>query len=122
MQTDYQDIDQLEETQESAPRAVPFAAIAKIKHIQADNVYIKTTFVPQHVKFYNKRTPDTHVAILAHGEILMDDGETQTRFRAPANYVIPANHRFSFYTIKDCVFYCVHATPETDLEKLDQIY
>ena len=122
MHTDLQEVEQTVETPELVPKPVPFAAISKVNHIQSDNVYIKSTYVPKNVKFYSKRTPDNHVAILGFGEILMDDGEKQTRFRAPANYVIPAKTRVAFYTITDCVFYCVHATEETDLDKLDQLY
>jgi len=115
------ELDQLDEQQK--PRAVPFSAVSKVKHIQASGVYIKTTFVPKDIKFYTKRTPDDHVAILAHGEILMIESEDkQTRYRAPANYVIPANRRIAFYTLSDCVFYCVHATDETNIEVLDRIY
>jgi hypothetical protein len=130
MNNDLQEVDQYKELAEldqadepSVPKPVPFAAVSKVKHIQADGVYIKTTFVPKDVKFYTKRTPDSHVAILAHGEILMIETEDkQTRYRAPANYVIPANSRIAFYTLTDCVFYCVHATDETNVDVLDRIY
>lgn len=130
MNTNHQEVDQFNELAEldqadepQGPRSVPFSAVSKVKHIQADGVYIKTTFVPKDIKFYTKRTPDDHVAILAHGEILMIESEDkQTRYRAPANYVIPANRRIAFYTLTDCVFYCVHATDETNIDVLDRIY
>jgi hypothetical protein len=123
MQTDLQDIEQTQEPYELVPKHVPFAAISKVKHIQADGVYIKTTFVPKNVKFYSKRTPDEHIAILAHGELLMILSEDEVvRYQAPASYVIPANSRIAFFTVTDCVFYCVHATQETDLVELDKIY
>jgi len=119
MQENYQDAEQLQTT---GPVSVPFASISKVKHIQANGVYIKSTFVPMNVKFYSKRTPDEHVAILAHGELIMDDGTNKVCFSSPATYTIPANSRIAFYTRTECVFYCVHATEETDLDKLDRIY
>lgn len=122
MQTDLQEIDQQVDTQPTEPQSVPFAAISKVKHIQADNVYIKSTYVPKNVKFYTKRTGDNHVAILAYGELVVEDGTDKSRLRAPANYVIPADRRLAIYTLTDCVFYCVHATPETDLTALDRKY
>ena len=122
MQNDLQDIDQQVEIPRTEPQTVPFAAISKVKHIQAENVYIKSTYVPKNVKFYTKRTGDDHVAILAYGELIVEDGDVKTRFHAPANYVIPANRRLTIYTLTDCVFYCVHATPETDLEVLGRRY
>jgi hypothetical protein len=124
MQTESQNIEQQQpEAQEPRVKTVPFAAISKVAHIQADNVYIKSTYVPRQVKFYTKQTPDSHVAILAHGEILMLPQDADpVRYRAPASYVIPANSRIAFVTLEDCVFYCVHATQETDLDVLDNIY
>jgi hypothetical protein len=123
MQTDLQDIEQTQEPYELVPKQVPFAAISKVKHIQAEGVYVKTTFVPKNVKFYSKRTPDEHIAILAHGELLMIRTEDDVvRYQAPASYVIPDNSRIAFFTVTDCVFYCVHATQETDLIELDKIY
>lgn len=122
MQTELHQHEHDNDTDELVPTPVPFASISKTKHVQAEGVYIKTTLVPKNVKFYNKRTPDSHVAILAHGSIIMDNGETKIQFQAPANYIIPANSRIAFYTVTDCVFYCVHATKETNLDELDRIY
>ena len=122
MQTIEHEVEQNQETQVEEPKRVPFAAVSRVKHIQADNVYVKSTFVPKNVKFYTKRTNDSHVAILAFGELVVEDGDQRSRLLAPANYVIPANSRIAIYTLTDCVFYCVHATPETDLEVLDKMY
>lgn len=122
MQTDLQETQQTVEPTQPVPRSVPFAAVSKTKHIQAEGVYIKSTLVPKNIKFYTKKTPDSHIAILAYGSILMDNGETQTQFQAPANYLIPANSRIAFYTLTDCVFYCVHATDETNIDVLDRTY
>lgn len=113
---------EVEQLQDAGPKQVPFASISKVKHIQSEGVYIKSTFVPANVKFYSKRTPDDHVAILAHGELIMDDGSNKVCFSSPATYTIPANSRIAFYTRTECVFYCVHATEETDLNELDRIY
>ena len=122
MHTDLQEVEQPVENSELVPRPVPFAAISKVNHIQTDNVYIKSTYVPKNVKFYSKRTPDNHVAILAFGELIVEEGDKKSKLIAPANYVIPANSRVAIYTLTDCVFYCVHATQETDLEVLDRMY
>ena len=57
----------IEQPQESEPRAVPLAAVAQIKHIQADGVYVKAYFVPRGTKLYSKLFPTDHVTILAMG-------------------------------------------------------
>jgi len=128
MQDNIQELEQnqvaedLEQPKVSKFKRVPFASISKLKHIQSDGVYIKATYVPANVKFYTKHTPDNHVAILAYGQLVMLDGEQKTHFSAPATYVIPSNSRIAFFTLTECVFYCVHATQETDLDTLDRIY
>jgi hypothetical protein len=108
--------------EQAMPRPVPLAAVAKIKNIQATGVYIKTYFVPRGTKLYSKFFPTDHVTILAHGSILMDDGDTQTKYIAPAHYVFPANKRIGIITLEDSVWYCVHPTEETDLELLEKKY
>lgn len=102
---------------------LPFKALAKIKNIQAENIFIKASCVPKNIKFYNKRTPDEHVVILAQGEVVgFDENMVATRYVAPASGVIPANTRMVWYTVEDSVFYCVHATSETDPDVLDKKY
>lgn len=121
MQTETQPAQEIE-TQESRPRAVPLSAVAKLKHIQADGVYIKAFFVPKATKLYSKFFPKDHVTILAYGSILMIDGETQTKYAAPAHHVFPANRRIAIITLEDSVWYCVHPTDETDISVLEKKY
>ena len=98
------------------------ADVAKIKHIQSDDVYIKTYFVPQGMKLYTKQFPNEHVSILAHGSVVVNDNGVKTRFVAPAHYVFPANRRVSIITLENAVWYCVHPTDVTDLETLQELY
>lgn len=112
----------IEQPQESEPRAVPLAAVAQIKHIQADGVYVKAYFVPRGTKLYSKFFPTDHVTILAMGSIAMEvDGEMK-RFVAPAHHIFPANRRIPIFVVEDSVWYCVHATDETDLSVLEKKY
>lgn len=107
----------------SSGNPLPFSALAKIKNIQAENIFIKASCVPKNIKFYNKRTPDAHVVILAQGEVVgFDENNIATRYIAPASGVVPANTRWAWYTMEDSVFYCVHATSETDPDVLDKKY
>lgn len=121
MQTESQIAEQ-PSAEQPQPRAVPLAAVAKIKNIQAEGVYIKTYFVPKGTKLYSKFFPVEHATILAHGSVMMDDGETQVRYVAPAHYIFPANRRISIITLEDSVWYCVHPTDETDLAILEKKY
>jgi len=129
MNTNLQELDQFNELTEldqqeepPVPRSVPLAAVATMKHIQADGVYIQAYLVPKGTRLYSKFFPTDHVTILAHGSILMDDGETKKRYVAPAHHIFPANRRIAIVTIEDSVWYCVHATDETDLTTLEKKY
>lgn len=104
------------------PRAVPLAAVAKIKSIQADGVYVKAYFVPRGTKLYSKFFPTDHVTILAMGSIAMEVDDQMTKYVAPAHYVFPANRRIPILVLEDSVWYCVHATEETDLVELEKRY
>ena len=119
MQTDLQEIEQNTAAQ---IKRVPFAAVSETKDIQAPGVYAKATFVRKNVKFYTKKSSVDHVAILAFGEMLLDDGTIKTHLRAPAHYIVPAETKVSCYALTECVFYCIHATEETDVDKLNQLY
>lgn len=104
------------------PTRRALADVAKIKHIQSDDVYIKTYFVPKGMRLYSKQFPTEHVTILAYGSVLVDDNGVKTRFVAPAHYVFPANRRVEITTLEDSVWYCVHPTDVTDLETLQELY
>ena len=101
---------------------VPFAAVSEQKHIQSAGIYAKATYVRKNVKFYSKKLPTDHITILAGGEMIVFDGETKTHYTAPASYNIPANTRIMCFSLTDCVYYCIHATDETDLERLKELY
>ena len=98
------------------------ADVAKIKHIQTDDVYVKTYFVPKGMKLYTKQFPTEHVSILAYGSVVVDDNGVKTKFVAPAHYIFPANRRVGIITLEDAVWYCVHPTDITDLETLKELY
>ena len=111
-----------EQTVQSVPRPVPLAAVAKIKSIQADGVYVKAYFVPKNTKLYSKFFPTDHITILALGSIAMEVDNQLTKYVAPAHYVFPANQRIPILVLEDSVWYCVHATDETDLAELEKRY
>lgn len=104
-----------------APRP-QMSAVARYRHIQSPGIYVKMTQVPKGLRVYSKQLPEDHVVILAHGKLHVDLNGQVTVFSAPASYVIPANTRVQCVTMEESVWYCVHATDETDLEKLKALY
>jgi hypothetical protein len=96
--------------------------MAKIKHIHSDGVYIKAYRVPAGLKIYSKRFPDDHVTILGQGSVVVEKGDENIKFVAPAHFVFEAMTRYTVHTLEDSVWYCVHATTETDQAVLDELY
>jgi mannose-6-phosphate isomerase-like protein (cupin superfamily) len=91
-----------------------------IHHHFADGVYAKEMRIPaghwvtKHLHDYD------HISILAQGVVVVEvDGESMF-YKAPACITIPknCNHKISAHT--DSVWYCIHATDETDPGKVDQ--
>jgi hypothetical protein len=98
------------------------ADMAKIRHIHSDGVYIKAYRVPAGLKIYSKRFPNDHVTILGQGSVVVEHGDEKIKFLAPAHFVFEAMTRYTIHTLEDSVWYCVHATAETDPAVLTELY
>jgi hypothetical protein len=104
------------------PARATLADMAKIKNIHSDGVYIKAYRVPAGLKIYSKRFPDNHVTILGQGSVMVENGDQQLKFLAPAHFEFEAMTRYTILTLEDSVWYCVHATTETDPAVLAELY
>ena len=91
-------------------------------HHFSDGLYAKqielpaTCFAVQHKHTYD------HLSILAKGKVrVLFDGDITADYVAPAciNILKDVNH--SIYALEDSVWFCVHATNETDVEKIDSV-
>lgn len=96
--------------------------VAQIKRIQTHGVFIKAYRVPAGLKLYSHKSENPHVTILAKGSVLMEFDDKKYRFIAPAHTEIPANTRAQVITLEESIWYCVHGTDETDLQKLIETF
>lgn len=104
------------------PQRQPLSEAAQIKHIHSDGVYIKAFKVPAGLQVYTKQFADEHISILGHGSVLLEKNGQKTKVVAPAHVVIDAMTRCKIVTLEDSVWYCIHATTETDQSVLDELY
>jgi hypothetical protein len=104
------------------PDRPTLADMAKIRHIHSDGVYIKAYRVPAGLKIYSKRFLNDHVTILGQGSVIVENGDKKLKFVAPAHFVFDAMTRYTVHTLEDSVWYCVHATAETDPAVLADLY
>ena len=74
------------------------------------------SFAVQHKHKYD------HLSILAKGKVrVLFEGNLSKEYTAPAciNIVKDVNH--AVYALEDSVWFCIHATSETDVDKVDKV-
>lgn len=74
------------------------------------------SFAVQHKHNYD------HLSILAKGKVrVLFEGNLSKEYTAPAciNIVKDVNH--AVYALEDSVWFCIHATSETDVDKVDKV-
>lgn len=93
----------------------------KIQHHFSSGVYAKKMELPaKHYAETHEHAYD-HMSILASGHVLVTlDGE-QAEYHAPAVVHITAGKKHRIEAVTDSVWYCVHATEETDPAKVDHV-
>jgi hypothetical protein len=91
-----------------------------LKHSFADGCYIREIFNPKGELLVTKIHKVSHPFFLMQGDmtILMKDGIK--RIKAPHYGVTPAGTKRIIYCHEDCVFVTVHATKETNIEKIEE--
>jgi hypothetical protein len=59
--------------------------------------------------------------VLAAGEALVEVNGITKLYKAPACINIAADAEHTITALEDVVWYCIHATDETDVEKIDKV-
>jgi quercetin dioxygenase-like cupin family protein len=92
-----------------------------VGHHFAAGLYAKESMVPagyvvgKHIHDY------THLSILASGKAIVTAGESVKEYTGPACIEIKAGISHEILALTDVVWYCIHATDETDVDKVDEI-
>jgi quercetin dioxygenase-like cupin family protein len=93
----------------------------QIQHFFSGREYAKQMTLPAgHYAETHEHQYD-HISILAAGEVLVCIDGAVTKLVGPTAIVIPANKIHRIDAITDSVWFCVHATDETDPEKVDDV-
>src|SRR6185312_6278354 len=88
-------------------------------HHFADGVYGRELRIPAGVALIGKMHKHSTLNILASGQLAVTTPDGPKLLDAPAIFVSPAGCKKLGVAITDCVFLNVHASHETDLEKLE---
>lgn len=90
-----------------------------IVHHFGGGVYAKETRIPAGVKLTQHRHTFDHLSILAVGRVVVAVDGQQKTFDGPACIEIKAGKAHEVTALTDATWFCVHATSETDHEKVD---
>jgi hypothetical protein len=94
-----------------------------IVHHFGGGVYAKQTMIPAGLILSQHKHTHDHLSLLTHGSVIVAvDGVTAMYTATPAAPVvltIPAGKLHKVESLTDVVWFCIHATDETDPEKVD---
>lgn len=92
-----------------------------IEHHFSSGVYAKQTMLPKGSFAVQHKHKHSHLSILASGRVLVCVDEEEKEYVAPACITIKAGKNHGVEALEDSVWFCIHATDETDINKVDQV-
>jgi quercetin dioxygenase-like cupin family protein len=90
-------------------------------HHFSDGLYAKEMHIPANHCVVSHKHEYSHFSILAQGEVVVEVDENTKHYTAPACVEIKAGAAHKIFAIKDATWFCVHATSETDVDKVDSV-
>ena len=90
-----------------------------LTHRFAPGVYSREIFIPAGTIIIGKIHRHEHLNFLLEGEITVVTEEGSRRLKAPCTFVAPAFTKKAAYAHTDVRWTNVHATSETDVEKIE---
>jgi quercetin dioxygenase-like cupin family protein len=92
-----------------------------ISHHFSDGVYARKMLLPAgHYAVTHAHEYD-HLSILAAGRVTLEVDSDSRELIAPTCVTILANKHHQIVALEDAVWFCIHATDETDVDKLDEV-
>jgi len=92
-----------------------------IVHNFSDGLYAKQMFVPKGYVVGTHAHTFSHLSILAKGKVIVRTDDSVTEYTAPACLEIKEGIQHAIEALEDTVWFCIHATDETDINKIDEI-
>lgn len=100
----------------------PFSDVIPHENIQhhfTAGVYAKEVHIPAGMLLVSHSHPHDHLSILASGRIVLTVNGVATEMTGPRAINILARHEHTVVALTDSVWFCIHATEETDPAKVD---
>lgn len=90
-------------------------------HHFSDGLYAKQMTLPAGYEACSHAHAYSHLSVLAKGRVIVETDNTMQEFSAPACIEIKAGIHHRIISLEDAVWFCIHATEETDVSKIDEV-
>jgi quercetin dioxygenase-like cupin family protein len=92
-----------------------------IQHHFSSGVYAKQMLLPKGYFAVSHAHKYDHLSILASGKVIVTTDDSEHTYTAPACITIEKHKNHSVAALEDAVWFCIHATEETDAFKVDDV-
>jgi len=92
-----------------------------VVHNFSDGLYAKQMVIPKGYVVGQHAHKYSHLSILAKGKVIVKTDKAKKEYTAPACLEIKEGVNHAIEALEDTVWFCVHATDETDIEKIDEV-
>jgi quercetin dioxygenase-like cupin family protein len=92
-----------------------------IRHHFSSGVYAKQMMLPKGYYALSHAHTFDHLSILASGKVIVKTDNYEKTYAAPACITIEKHINHSITALEDAVWFCIHATDETDESKVDEV-
>lgn len=92
-----------------------------IVHHFSDGLYAKEMKILKGYTAMSHQHHYSHLSLLAKGSVLVTTDNDSNKYDAPTCIEIKAGVNHAILALEDCVWYCIHATNETNADKIDKI-
>lgn len=91
-----------------------------LTHTFADGIYVREIFMPAGMLIVSKIHKFEHPYFVLSGDVSVFTEEGAVRIKAPFSGITPAGTKRILYIHEDTTWITVHATKETNLEKIEE--
>lgn len=90
-----------------------------VHHYFGGGAYAKETLIPAGITLHKHVHPHEHLSILASGKVQVSIDHIHYEYTGPACITIEGGVHHAVTAITDSVWYCIHATLDTNPDTVD---
>ena len=92
-----------------------------VVHNFSDGLYAKQMTIPKGFVAGQHAHTFSHLSILAKGKVIVKTDMDERVYDAPACIEIKKQINHTITAVEDAVWFCIHATDETDVDRIDEV-